>query len=116
MSALTFRNRLGNLTDVPAVAASEVKNRFGAILDQASQGGAVAITKHDATKAVLISLEEFQALVAGRDASLTALGAEFDDLLAKMQTPAARKGIRAAFAATPEELGKAAVKAARRKR
>jgi len=116
MSALTFRNRLGSLVDVPVVAASEVKNRFGAILDQASQGGAVAITKHDVTKAVLISVEEFQALVAGRHSSLTALGAEFDDLLAKMQTPDARRGIRAAFTATPEVLGKAAVKAARRKR
>lgn len=116
MSTLTFRNRLGTLIDVPAIAASEAKNRFGAILDQASQGGAVAITKHDATKAVLISVEEFQALVAGRHSSLTALGAEFDDLLARMQTPDARKGIRVAFAATPAELGKAAVKAARRKR
>ena len=116
MSTLTFRNRLGSLIDVPAIAASEAKNRFGAILDQAAQGGAVAITKHDATKAVLLSVEEFQALVAGRHSSLTVLGAEFDDLLARMQTPAARQGISAAFAATPAELGKAAVNAARRKR
>lgn len=116
MTALTFRNHLGSLIDVPAIAASEVKNRFGAILDLASRGGAVAITKHDATKAVLISLTEFEALVAGRQSSLTALGSEFDDLLAKMQTPSARKGIKAAFAATPEALGKSAVKAARKKR
>ena len=112
MSALTFRNRLGNLIDIPAIAASEVKNKFGAILDRAAQGGAVAITRHDTTKAVLISIEEFQSLTAGRDSSLMALGAEFDGLLAQMQTSAHRKGIEKAFAAAPGQLGKTAVKAA----
>ena len=112
MPALTFRNRLGNLIDIPAIAASEVKNRFGAILDQATQGGAVAITRHDTTKAVLISVEEFQSLVSSRHSSLMALGAEFDGLLAQMQTSAHRKGIEKAFAAAPRQLGKTAVKAA----
>ena len=112
MPALTFRNRLGNLIDIPAIAASEVKNRFGAILDQATQGGAVAITRHDTTKAVLISVEEFQSLVSSRHSSLMALGAEFDGLLAQMQTSAHRKGIEKAFAAAPGQLGKTAVKAA----
>ena len=112
MPALTFRNRLGNLIDIPAIAASEVKNRFGAILDRAVQGGAVAITRHDTTKAVLISVEEFQSLMADRDSSLMALGAQFDGLLAQMQTSAHRKGIEKAFAAAPSQLGKTAVKAA----
>ena len=112
MSALTFRNRLGNLIDIPAIAASEVKNKFGAILDQATQGGAVAITRHDTTKAILISVEEFQSLVADRHSSLAALSAEFDGLLAKMQTSAHRTGIAKAFAASPTHLGRSAVKAA----
>lgn len=112
MSTLTFRNRLGDLTDIPAIAASEVKNKFGAILDRAARGGAVAITRHDTTKAVLVSVEEFQSLVSSRDSSLTALGAEFDGLLAQMQTPAHRKGIEKAFAAAPGQFGKAAGKAA----
>lgn len=116
MSTLTFRNRLGALIDVPAVAASQAKNRFGTILDQVAQSGAVPITRHDATKAVLVSIEEFQSLVAGRYSLLATHGAEVDGLLKEMQTPRARKGIGAAFAATPTELGKAAAKAARRKR
>ena len=37
----------------------------------------------------------------------------FDKLLATMQTPEAKAGVAAAFDATPEELGAAAVKAAR---
>ena len=37
---------------------------------------------------------------------------EFDDLLAGMQTPASRRAAIAAFNATPEQLGAAAVKAA----
>ena len=115
MSALTFRNHLGNLTDVIGIPASEAKNRFGAMLERTARGDAVAITKHDTTKAVLISLEEFQALVATRQTSLSALDAEFDGLLAAMQTPQNRKAMKAAFAASPETLGKAAVAAARKK-
>jgi hypothetical protein len=43
------------------------------------------------------------------------LNGEFDAMLARMQTPKARAGMKAAFAASPKELGKAAVAAARRK-
>ena len=108
MSTLTFRNRLGELVDVPSVAATRLKNEFGAVLDQAARG-AVAITRHDSPKAVLVSYEEFQALVNARDRSLAELDAEFDALLARMQTPKAKKGVEAAFRAQPAELGRAAV-------
>lgn len=107
MSTLTFRNRLGELVDVPSVAATRLKNEFGAVLEEAARG-AVAITRHDAPKAVLVSYEEFQALVNARAQSLSELDAEFDALLARMQTPKARKGVEAAFKAQPAELGRAA--------
>jgi antitoxin Phd len=42
-----------------------------------------------------------------------ALSERFDKLLATMQTPEAKAGVAAAFDATPNELGAAAVKAAR---
>ena len=42
-------------------------------------------------------------------------GAEYDVLLSRMQTPKARKAMDSAFNASPAELGKAAVKAARKK-
>jgi len=113
MTTLTFRNRLGELIDVPSVAATRLKNEFGTVLEQAARG-AVAITRHDAPKAVLVSYEDFEALVKGQN--LNDLGAEFDALLDRMQTPKARKGVRAAFNAAPAQLGRAAVKSARKRR
>jgi hypothetical protein len=40
--------------------------------------------------------------------------AELDELLARMQTPAARKGMADAFNATPIQLGRAAVAEAKK--
>jgi antitoxin Phd len=112
MATLTFRNSRGELIDIQSVAATRVKNEFAAILDQASSGGAVAITRHDTPKAVLISYEEFESLVKARAHTLDDLSAEFDGLLARMQTPEARQGLETAFNASPAELGRAAVGAA----
>jgi prevent-host-death family protein len=114
MSTLTFRNSQGAFVDIPTVAATQAKNEFGAILDKASRGGAVAITRHDRPRAVLVSYEEFESLVQARSRTLDNLGAEFDDLLDRMQSPKAKKAMDAAFNASPAKLGRAAVKAARK--
>ena len=111
MATLAFRNSYGELVDIPTVAATRVKNEFAAILDQASNGGAVAITRHDTPKAVLISYAEFESLIKSRALALADLSTEFDELLARMQTPKAKKGVASAFGATPAELGRAAVAA-----
>jgi prevent-host-death family protein len=116
MSKLTFRNSQGELVDIPSVAATKAKNEFGAILEQANHGGAVAIMRHDVPKAVLLSYEEFVSLVKVRSHTLDDLGGAFEPLLASMQTPKARKGVDAAFKASPAELGQAVVKAARNNR
>ena len=116
MPALTFRNSHGELVDVPTVAATRLKNEFGTVLEQAVRGGAVAITRHDTPKAVLVAYDEFQALVKERTPNLNDLSAEYDVLLARMQTPKSRKGMQAAFNASPAESGRAAVKAARKRR
>jgi len=115
-STLTFRNSQGELVDVPEIAATRIKNEFGAVLEQAIRGGAVAITRHDTPKAVLVSYEEFQSLIKARSHSLSELSAEYNVLLARMQTPKARKAMVEAFDASPAELGRAAVKAARKRR
>ena len=116
MSSLSFRNSDGDLVDVPSVPATRFKNEFGAIFEQAALGGAVAITKHNTPKAVLLSYAEFQALTRSSSPVLDELDDEFDALLAGMQTAGAKAGLAAAFDASPEELGRAAVKAARPKR
>ena len=112
MATLTFRNSHGELVNISTVAATRVKNEFAAILDQAARGGAVAITRHDTPKAVLLSYEEFESLVKARSRTLDVLSAEFDGLLARMQTAGAKKGMANAFNASPAELGRAAVAAA----
>jgi prevent-host-death family protein len=113
MTALTFRNRQGDLVDIPSIPATRLKNELGAILERAAHGGAVAITRHDAPRAVLISFEEFSALAKLRSPDLAELDAEFDDLLAQMQTPQSRAAVSAAFDAPAAVLGGAAVSALR---
>jgi antitoxin Phd len=116
MSTVSFRNRDGKLVDVPVVAASRLKNEFGTVFEEAAVGGAVVITKHNTPRAVLLSYAEFEALTAAATPALDDLSARFDTLLATMQTPEAKAGVAAAFDATPEELGAAAVRAARASR
>lgn len=95
--------------------ATEAKNEFGRILEKAIQGGTVVITKHDAPKAVLISMNQFNTLKHAPELKLDTLTDEFDTLLARMQGSKARVRMNAAFHATPEQLGKAAVAAARKR-
>ena len=116
MSTLTYRNSHGELVDVPAVAATHLKNGLATVLDRVMRGGAVAITRHDTPRAVLIAYDEFVALTRDRTPVLNDLAAEYDVLLTRMQTPQARKAMAAAFDATPAELGRAAVKSARKRR
>ena len=116
MTAATFRNSQGELVELSTVAATHLKNKLGAVLEQAMRGEVVAITRHDKPKAVLISYDEFLALAKDRAPSLNDLTAEYDALLDRMQAPAARKGMAAAFDAEPAELGRVAAKATRKRR
>jgi len=115
MSVLTFRNKIGDLVDMRPVTATELKNQFSAVFEDAVRAGPVVITKNDKPRAVLISYDEFKEIMDQRGGSLDALSSRFDGLLAKLQTPEAKAGLIAAINASPKELGKAAVKAARRR-
>jgi prevent-host-death family protein len=116
MATLTFRNSHGALVDIPTVKATQAKNEFGAILEKTTRGGAVAITRYDAPKAVLLSYEEFESLANVQSRTLKTLDAEFEELLDRMQTPKAKRGMERAFRASPAKLGRAAVRAARKSR
>lgn len=102
--------------DVITVSATEVKNEFGTILEKAIRGQHVVINKHDTPKAVLMSVEEFSALSLAGHAVIDTLSAEFDAMMAKMQSSNARPAMDAAFNATPRQMGRAAVAYARRRR
>jgi prevent-host-death family protein len=99
-----------------SVTATQARKEFGRILDRVVQGRLVVITRHGAPHAVMMSVDRFD---ADRDpdadtAMLETLTAEFDAMLDRMQTPEARAAMDRAFNASPEELGRAAAKAARR--
>jgi prevent-host-death family protein len=108
-----FRNRRGEQVEPRSFSASDAKNQFGRVLETALADGVVMITKHDAVKAVLVSAEEFAALTGAREPALDTLSREFDRLLARMQTPKSRAGMKSAFEATPKHLGQGAVEGAR---
>jgi antitoxin Phd len=95
--------------------ATEAKNEFGRLLDQALQGITVVITKHDAPRAVLLSVDRFHALQQAPQINLNQLTAEFDAVLARMQTGTSRTGMERAFNASAKALGKAALSAARQR-
>ena len=109
MSTLTFRNSEGALVDIPTVAATQVKNDLGAILDKVTRVGAVAIEHHGTPKAVLVSYEEFESLVQARSRKLSS---DFGAFLDRMQRPRAKKAMNAAFNAAPIKPGRAARQAA----
>ena len=76
--------------------------RVGALEEtKAALGGAVAITKHNTPKAVLLSFTEFEALTKANAPALDELTDEFDDLLAGMQSAGAKSAMASAFDATP---------------
>jgi antitoxin Phd len=90
------------------VPASEAKNQFGQVLESALRDGGVVITKHDAPKAILLSIEELHAITAR--SRLDTLTREFDAKYTRMQEPGFAKAVDAAFSAPPKKLAAAAVK------
>ena len=101
--------------EVESVPSTEAKNLFGTLLDKAIAGKRVVITRHDAPKAVLVGFDEFEALARRNVSSLVTLSEAFDARLERMQTAKARASTKAVFDASPKRLGKAAVKAARKR-
>lgn len=113
-AARAFKNSRGQVVDPPSFSATAAKNSFGALLDGVAARGIVTITKRDRVRAVLLSVDEYDALQARVPDPVERLRSEFDTLVAAMQTPRANKAAKGLFDATPAQLGRAAVKAARR--
>jgi len=106
------------LTPIPghtmeSITSTDTQNHFGRVLGRVQRGVVVGITRHDEVSAVLLSAETYQSLVCERTDPLAKLRDRFDQRVAGMQTPEAKAGARALFAATPEDLGRASVKGAK---
>ena len=104
-------NRYGST--VEAVTAAQLKNRLGSVLRQALTQHVLAITRHNETYAILLSVEEYRTMLRFAPPPLKALEREFDALVRRMQTKKPKRAVDALFKATPEELGRAASRAAR---
>jgi len=109
MSA-SVRNSHGRMVKMESVPATVAKNSFGAILDKAVAGGIVAITKRDKPKAVVLSMEEYQALQSRAANPLQELQSEFESLFGAMQSSRARAAGNKLFGASSQKLGKAALR------
>jgi prevent-host-death family protein len=97
------------------MTATKVKNRMGDVLDRVMQGEVVLITRHETPKAAVIPMAEFEKLSRAPDKVLSGLSRKYDAMLARMQTPEARKRMKAAFSATPKQLAEAALEFARKR-
>lgn len=102
--------------EMPSATATELKNSTADILDRVTCQGALAVTRHNKPRAVLLPIEQYEQLVGGEEDWLADLKAECQDMLRDMQDPKQKAGARHLFEATPEELGAAAVRGAQQKR
>ena len=94
---------------VVSVSSTEAQNAFGHLLDRVGRGARVVVTRYNRRQAVILSVEEYDALLAEDEVNLSALEREFDQLVARMQTPEHQDALEALFRMSGEELGEAAV-------
>ena len=97
------------------MTATKVKNRMGHVLDRVMQGEIVLITRHETPRAAVVPIAEFERLSGTPDRVLSGLSKKYDAMLARMQSPEARKRMKAAFKATPKQLAEAALEFARKR-
>jgi len=92
------------------VSSTKAKTSFRELIQRAKRGP-VFVTIHKKREAVVMSVDEYEQLLANQRDPLADMAQHFDALVAKMQTSAHAAAVDALFSATPEELGEAAVRA-----
>ena len=97
---------------LPAVSATQLVSGMQKVTSAVMTHGAVVVTRHDEPAMVLMSIDRYLALEQSAQPDLDALTRQFDDMFARMQGEAAAQAMADAFAMSPAELGKAAVRAA----
>jgi len=101
--------------ELPTITATELKNATADVFEQVAAKQAIAITRHEKPRAILLSVEQYEALAGHRPEWLEKLHEEYRGMLERMQGPEQRAGAEKLFRATPEELGQAALWAAQQK-
>jgi antitoxin Phd len=104
------------VAEMPTITATELKNTTADVFEQVAARRAVAITRHDKPRAVLLSVEQYEALTGQQNPDwLEKLHEEYRGMLDRMQGPEQRAAAEKLFKATPEELGESALWAAQQK-
>ena len=104
--------RSGRLT----LTSTTVRARFSHTLDEAARGRDVIITRRGIPQGVLVAAARYRQLITGESRGANAGRALADSGYARMQTPAVQAGTACGINAPPAEMGRAAVRAARRLR
>lgn len=99
--------------DFSSVSATALANGMQKVSNDVMAKGTIVITRHDKPAMVLLSVERYLKLEQAAEPHLDALTRQFDEMLARMQGAEAAQAMDDAFAMSPQELGKAAVRAAR---
>ena len=104
------------IAEMPTISATDLKNATADVFEQVAAKRAVAITRHEKPRAVLLSVEQYEALTGQQNPDwLEKLHEEYRGMLDRMQGPEQRAAAEKLFKATPEELGEAALWAAQQK-
>ncbi|MEO0055411.1 MAG: hypothetical protein RLZZ50_1358 [Verrucomicrobiota bacterium] len=103
---------LPSVAELSEVTASVLKNKFGEVARLAARAP-LAVSRHKHREFVILTAESYEQLQQSRRAPLEALSADFDQMLARMNTPKARRAAASLFSTDSKTLAKVAVKARR---
>lgn len=90
------KTQLRHVARLRTVTATELKNQLGAVLGQKDFQG-VAVTRHDRPEFVVLPAAIYENLMNKTELSLASLDAEFDELIARMNMPKAKKAYDSLF-------------------
>lgn len=98
-----------SVANISEVSASVLKNKFSEAVRLASRGP-LAVSRHKRREFVILTAEHYEELQQGRRAPLENLTAEFDQMVAQMNTPADRAARRSFFKASASKPSTALAK------
>lgn len=101
------------IRNLPSFSATKLVGSMQKVSSAVMAHGAVVVTRHDEPAMVLMSVDRYLQLEQAAEPNLDALTRQFDEMFARIQGADAARGMADAFAMTPEQLGEAAVRAAK---
>jgi antitoxin Phd len=96
----TAPHSFASVADLAEVTASVLKNKFSEVARSAARGP-LAVSRHHRREFVILTVEQYEELQQSHRAPLESLTAEFDDMVARMNTPEGKRATAALFSAPP---------------